>query len=116
MITREATVQKIFAALRFIREHMKTHTRSPTYAQIAAGIGNRSKSNIAGILTELERRGHIRFYGHGCYRSFHLVDPVIHISPEMLAAGIHALEQHSPMLWPSEAVRSIYEAMCAAKT
>jgi DNA-binding MarR family transcriptional regulator len=46
-------------ALRFIREYLTANGITPTYDEIAPGIGLRSKAGVHRLVSALEERGHI---------------------------------------------------------
>ena len=45
--------------LAFIRKFVKRHPHSPSYREIADGIGTKSMSQITHLVHALEQRGHI---------------------------------------------------------
>ena len=52
------------ALLRFIRSYTKEHGFSPSYDDMANGLGLNSKSPIHAMVIRLEQRGHIRRLAH----------------------------------------------------
>ena len=51
--------------LAFIRDYIDEHGHSPTYEQIAAGIGRAHKGGAHGIVARLIKLGHLRSDGGG---------------------------------------------------
>lgn len=57
--------------LDFIRSHWASHSYAPTYTEIAAAAGFKSKSNVNRTLRLLERDGHL-FVAKGRARGVYL--------------------------------------------
>lgn len=62
------------AALSFIRTYRDEHGLMPSCAEIAAGIGAKSKSRASQVLASLEERGALRRLGRRA-RAIELIDP-----------------------------------------
>lgn len=62
--------QKVLA---FVEAYQKLFGQSPSYEEIAKGIGLTSKSNVHRIVHELKSRGHLTVKPHAMY-SIKLVD------------------------------------------
>jgi SOS-response transcriptional repressor LexA len=98
--------------LDFIRGHIARNGTAPSYDEIAAHIGTRSKASISRIIGQLEERGQIR-KAFGRSRSIELVHvhadwKQIITSPELRRA-IEMLAQankHSPETVIMNALRS----------
>jgi SOS-response transcriptional repressor LexA len=62
-------------ALRFIRSYIENNGGvSPSFTEIGAALGLKSKSNVSRIVVELERRGHIRRL-HNRMRAIEVLEP-----------------------------------------
>lgn len=62
-------------ALRFIQGFLEAKGYSPSFAEIAAGIGARSKSPAGDLVNSLERRGAVRRLHHRA-RAIEVIHPV----------------------------------------
>lgn len=64
-VKRAGLTPKIAAALDWISDYISANGYSPTFQEMAAGLGLSTKSGVARILDELEERGAItRIAGH----------------------------------------------------
>lgn len=65
MTPRAGLTQRQAETLKFIKAFIKTQGYSPSYAEIAEGIGVSARSSIHRLVRELKERGAITFIEHG---------------------------------------------------
>lgn len=65
--------KRMKAALEFIAAYWREHGWGPSYADIAASIGSKSRGDISNIVRTLERRGYL-FREIGASRSVRIAN------------------------------------------
>lgn len=73
-------------ALAFVEATIDVRRHAPSYGEIAAHMGLKSKSGVARLLAALERMGRIRRGGRGLARSIEIVEPRVRIPNDVLPA------------------------------
>jgi SOS-response transcriptional repressor LexA len=102
-------------ALAFIRAFIKEHGISPTFEEIAAGVGLKSKGWAHGIVVALAERGALTFLPHRG-RSIEIIPPPrapegIDFLPNQLAVWVRVVAAKAgvtPLDVVTEAVRDAY--------
>lgn len=65
------TQQKVYE---YIRRYIAEHKHSPSYQQIADGVGIKAKSRICVVVRELVKDGYLKTHGDRRFHAIELVD------------------------------------------
>lgn len=103
--------QRQFQLLKFIQQFMQEHGVPPSFEEMRAALGLRSKSGIHRLISGLEERGYIRRLAYRA-RALEVVKPPVAVAPRHRVVGreVPASPSRAPLPAASNVVRAEFGA------